>query len=221
MTPQKKKKSDSGTEKMMAESAENNKNNGIKISIKNGTDQELSEDAIHPDERTDLDHADDIQSLKEKLKITEEEAKNNYDRYLRLAAEFDNFKKRASREKDEFRKYANESIIQELLPVADNLERAIQAIKDDDSVNDLVLEGISMTLKEILKVFEKFKVTPIEALGEPFDPAFHQAVLQEETDIHPENTVLNELQKGYTIHDRLLRPSMVVVSKSATKENDK
>lgn len=221
MAPQRKKKSDSGTEKMMAESGENKKNNDIKVKIKNGTNQELSEDAIHPDERRDSDHTDDIQALKEKLKATEEEAKDNYDRYLRLAAEFDNFKKRASREIDEFRKYANESIIQELLPVADNLERAIQAIKDDDSVNDLVLEGVTMTLKEILKVFEKFKVTPIEALGEPFDPAFHQAVMQEETDVHPENTVLNELQKGYTIHDRLLRPSMVVVSRSTTKENDK
>jgi molecular chaperone GrpE len=157
---------------------------------------------------------------REQLKVSEEEAKKNYDRYLRLAAEFDNFKKRSAREMDEFRKFANESLIQDLLPIVDNLERAIQSIKDEKGVNHQILDGIHMTIEGILKVFEKFKVKPIEAIGERFDPSFHQAVMQEETDLQPENTVLNELQKGYMIHDRLLRPSMVVVSKTS-KENDK
>jgi len=163
---------------------------------------------------------DDIEIIKEKLRAADEETKKNYDRYLRLAAEFDNFKKRSVREMDEFRKFANESLIQDLLPIIDNLERAIHSIKEDKGVNHQLLEGIHMTIEGILKVFEKFKVKPIEALGEPFDPSFHQAVMQEETDLQPENTVLNELQKGYMIHDRLLRPSMVVVSKTS-KENNK
>jgi len=83
-----------------------------------------------------------------------------------------------------------------------------------------LVEGLEMTHREILKVFEKFHVTPISAMGQTFDPTYHEAVMQEETDDFPANTVVRELQKGYLIHDRLLRPSMVVVGKSATKKDD-
>jgi len=199
----------------------NQKDNNLREKENNSNNKDVSGQTDDLEKPVDLDKTDDMQAIREKLKTAEEEAKGYYDRYLRLAAEFDNFKKRSAREKDEFKKFANESLIQELLPVADNLERAIQSIKDDETINDLVFEGIQMTLEEILKVFDRFKVKPIEALGEPFDPSFHQAVMQEETDLQPRNTVLNELQKGYMIHDRLLRPSMVVVSKTTTKENDK
>ena len=199
----------------------NQKDNNLREKENNSNNKDVSGQTDDLEKPVDLDKTDDMQAIREKLKAAEEEAKGYYDRYLRLAAEFDNFKKRSAREKDEFKKFANESLIQELLPVADNLERAIQSIKDDETINDLVFEGIQMTLEEILKVFDRFKVKPIEALGEPFDPSFHQAVMQEETDLQPRNTVLNELQKGYMIHDRLLRPSMVVVSKTTTKENDK
>jgi molecular chaperone GrpE len=213
MTPQEKKIPDPKTQTTKSDPSEEKKeDSGIKANDENLEDQN--------NVQQDVADTDDPQTLKEKIITAETEAKENYDRYLRLAAEFENYKKRTSREKDEFRKYANESMIQELLSVADNLERAITSIKDDENASDLVLEGVDMTLKEILKVFEKFKVIPIKALGEPFDPAFHQAVMQEETDLQPENTVLSELQKGYMIHDRLLRPSMVVVSKSTANEND-
>ena len=110
-------------------------------------------------------------------------------------------------------KFANENFVKAMLPVVDNLDRAIESSSNDKHVNTSVVEGVSMTLKEILKVFEEFSVKPFESLGKTFDPSLHQAVMQEEGETYPDNTVLKELQKGYMIHDRLLRPAMVVVSK--------
>ena len=154
-----------------------------------------------------------IKELKSKLEEKEQEAKENYDRFLRNAAEFENYKKRTARQMDEFRKYANESLIMEMLTVVDNLERAIQSSCDDENSNASVVEGVQMTLNEILKILDKFGVKPIAALEQTFDPAFHQAVMQAEADDFPAQTVTKELQKGYLLHDRLLRPAMVVVSK--------
>ena len=157
--------------------------------------------------------------LEKKLEEAEEEAALAKDRYLRAQAELENFKKRTRREVDDFRKYANETLIKELLSVVDNLERAVDSSKEA-SEHDQLLEGVDLTLKEILKIFEKFSVKPIEALEKEFDPAVHQAVLQEASEDHAENTVIREFQKGYTIHDRLLRPAMVVVSKTAESQGD-
>jgi molecular chaperone GrpE len=158
---------------------------------------------------------EEVQVLQEKLTALEAESKAKYDQLLRLAAEFENYKKRAVRESEDFRKYANESLLRELLTVVDNLERAVVSVNDNSSSNVCVLEGVRMTLQEILKIFDKFGVKPIESLGKSFDPTFHQAILQEETLAQPENTVLKEMQRGYMIHDRLLRPAMVVVAKAA------
>jgi molecular chaperone GrpE len=154
-----------------------------------------------------------IKDLEEKLAAMEREAKENYDRFLRVSAEFENYKKRSNREMGDFRKYANESIIKELLPVIDNLERALNLSAGDNGSKADILEGVKLTLKEILKVLEKFNVRPIESVDQVFDPNFHQAVMQKESGDHPEQTVIEELQKGYMIHDRLLRAAMVVVSK--------
>jgi molecular chaperone GrpE len=145
------------------------------------------------------------------------EASDNYDRLLRVSAEFENYKKRTSREMSEFRKYANEALIKDLLGVVDNLERAINSAAESEDVSDSLVTGIEMTLKDILKILEKYNVTSIECIGEPFDPEFHQAVMQESVTDQPANIILKELQKGYMIHDRLLRPSMVVVSKVEEK----
>jgi molecular chaperone GrpE len=160
-----------------------------------------------------------IEDLTEQLKAKELEARENYDRLLRVSAEFENYKKRASRDMEEFRKYSNQSLIKEMLSVVDNLELAINSTNGHDAFDKGLLDGLEITHKEILKVFEKFNVKPINAKGQPFDPTFHEAVMQEETDEHPDNTVINELQKGYLIHDRLLRPSMVVVAKSKAKKD--
>jgi len=151
-----------------------------------------------------------------KLEAAGKEAGENYDRFLRISAEFENYKKRKDRETTDFRKYANETLVKALLPVVDNLQRATETPVDDDA-GSVILEGVDMTLKEIFRVLENFAVKAVEAVGNQFDPAYHQAVMQEETQEHPDNTVIRELQKGYTIHDRLLRPSMVVVAKAVSE----
>ncbi len=154
----------------------------------------------------------DIETLQAQLRAEQ-------DRCLRLSAEFDNYKKRSSRELADFRRFANESVFKKLLTVVDNLERALDSgEKHSDAAS--ILEGIQLTHKELIKLFDTFHVKSLKSEGTAFDPAFHQAVTQQETDEHPDNTVINELQKGYLIHDRLLRPSMVVVSKSVAKQDN-
>jgi molecular chaperone GrpE len=177
-------------------------------------------------ENGDADHADTENSLKEmeaRFEAKEEEAKETYDRLLRVSADFENYKKRSSREMEEFRKYANQSLLKEMLSVVDNLELAINSSNDGKNTDKTLIEGLNLTLNEILRVFEKFNVTPIEAQGKTFDPAYHEAVMREETDDYPENSVISEFQKGYLIHDRLLRPAMVVVAvpKTTTRKDKK
>jgi molecular chaperone GrpE len=154
-----------------------------------------------------------LKELKAKLEAKEQESNEAYDRFLRVSAEFENFKKRSFREMSDFKKFANESLLKEMLPIVDNLELALSSLNEKGNPESGLREGVELTLKEILKTLEKFGVKPIEALEKVFDPNFHQAVMQEESEDYPEQTVLKELQKGYLIHDRLLRPAMVVVSK--------
>jgi len=191
---------------------------------KKETDAEVAamamEDPQNKSEKTDQVKVDDpMKDLEAQLEAKEQEAKENYDRLLRVSAEFENYKKRTSRELEEFRKYANQSLIKELLSVVDNLELAMNSTNGHKTIDQGLLQGLDMTHTEILKVFEKFNVKPIEAKGQIFDPTFHEAVMQEETDEFDENTVINELQKGYLIHDRLLRPSMVVVARASQKKD--
>ncbi|MGA9536605.1 MAG: nucleotide exchange factor GrpE [Desulfobacterales bacterium] len=164
--------------------------------------------------------SEEIRDLNSKLEVKTAEAEENYDRLLRVSAEFENYKKRTAREMADFKKFANQSLLRELLPIIDNLELAIKAAAEaPDGKDACLLDGVELTRKEILKVFENFHVEPIDALGKPFDPNFHEAVMREESDEHPENTVVNELQKGYLMHDRLLRPSMVVVAMPKNKNS--
>ena len=166
-----------------------------------------------PEEADPIEVDDPMKDLEARLEAKDQEAKETYDRLLRVSAEFENYKKRTSRELEEFRKFANQALIKEMLSVVDNLELAMNSTNGHKTIDQGLLQGLDMTHKEILKVFEKFNVKPIEAKGQAFDPTFHEAVMQEETDEFDENTVINELQKGYLIHDRLLRPAMVVVAR--------
>jgi molecular chaperone GrpE len=163
----------------------------------------------------EMDLQEEVKALRAKLTQAEDEAKGSYEKMLRVAAEFDNYKKRSVRELEEFRKYANEALIRELLTVVDNLERAIASVDEAQEHDACVLAGVKMTHQELLKILERYGVNPIHSVDQPFDPTFHQAVFQEETDQKPEHTVLKEMQRGYTLHDRLLRPAMVIVSKAA------
>ncbi|HAO19413.1 MAG: nucleotide exchange factor GrpE [Desulfobacteraceae bacterium IS3] len=153
-------------------------------------------------------------TAEDQIKAAHEKTKEYYERMLRISAEFENYKKRSAREMDSFRKFANESILKDLLPVVDNLERAISSSAAAQGADQCITEGVDLTLKEILRVLARYGVNPVEAQGKPFDPGIHEAVMQQESEEVPENTVLTEFQRGYTLHERILRPAMVVVSKA-------
>ncbi|MFZ5569315.1 MAG: nucleotide exchange factor GrpE [Thermodesulfobacteriota bacterium] len=186
-------------------------------------DDDVADAAGKAESRPDHDatEKEQVELLKEELASAKKEAETHYDRMLRLSADFENYKKRITREMSDLRNYANESIIKEFLPVLDNLERALQSVGNGGGNGNQVREGVEMTLKEILKIMQKNGVSPVEALAEPFNPAFHQAVMREETDQFPENTVTRMLQKGYKLHERLIRPAMVVVSAAITAAPEK
>jgi len=155
-------------------------------------------------------------SIEEQLAAKEKEARENWDRFLRERADLENFRKRANREKEELLNYGFKSLIEEILPVLDNLERALSHATEDGL--PALVEGIRMTHGMLLTSLRKFNVTPIESVEAPFDPAFHQAMAQVPTGNYPPNTVVEEYQKGYMLKDRLLRPAMVSVS-TEVKQN--
>lgn len=141
------------------------------------------------------------------------EAQDYYERLLRCAADLENLKKRQEKEKAELLQFANENLIKELLPVVDNLELALEHGRQLDAPQPL-LEGLELVYQGFLKALTRFGVTPIVCVGQPFDPAFHNAVMQEESTEVDDCTILKELQKGYLLQSRLLRPAMVVVAKN-------
>ncbi|GFO53021.1 protein GrpE [Geomonas sp. Red276] len=154
--------------------------------------------------------ADRIKELEESVAAKTLEATNNWDKYLRERADLENYRKRVQKEKEEILKYGNENFILEILPALDNLERAVSHAEDDSSA---VIQGVKITLAMFVSTLKKFGVTPIETpAGAPFDPAFHQAMSQVETADQAPNTVVTELQKGYLLNERLLRPAMVTVA---------
>jgi len=133
------------------------------------------------------------------------------DRLLRTAAEFDNYRKRMDRERRDLAEYTAGEVLTELLPIIDNLERALQAAAADDPLR----KGVELIHRQMLDILRKRGVKPIEALGADFDPNFHQAVIHEPSAEHREGEVMEELQRGYVVGDRLLRPAMVKVAKPA------
>lgn len=150
------------------------------------------------------------------LQLAEQKAKENYDKFLRVYAEFENYKKRMDKEKSEFIKYANEGMIKDLLVVLDNLERAAEQARNDEQAEGIVL-GVEMVLKLFKDILEKHGLREMKAMGEHFDPRLHDAVIHEVVDDHEENMVIEEFQKGYVLKERLIRPAMVKVSKRSNK----
>lgn len=135
------------------------------------------------------------------------------DRALRQAAELDNYKKRTEREKAEFFKRANQGLVKDLLPVLDNLERALTSARETPQSDQTLMQGVEMVHADLLKTLGRYGLEPIESMGQTFDPELHEAMMQQEDPEQEENTVLAEAQKGYTFEGRLLRPAMVVVSR--------
>jgi molecular chaperone GrpE len=144
-----------------------------------------------------------------------EELADTQDRLLRLQAEFENFRKRALRERQEAAQYGSQNLFKDLVSVVDNLERAIAHARESGG-GDLAsfLQGVELVQRELLSIFEKNHVTEIEALGKPFDPSLHEAMAQVESGAVPPNTVIDVLQKGFQLRDRLVRPSRVIVAKA-------
>jgi molecular chaperone GrpE len=161
-----------------------------------------------------------IDELRQKLEEKEKEASELKERLLYQQADFENFKKLKAKEKQEALKFGNETLVKELLPVIDNLERAIQhGCKSEDS--KAIVEGVELTLNSFLKVLEKFGVTRVEALEKEFDPNVHEAIAQEIREDKAPGIVVRELQKGYIMDGRLLRPSMVTVAKAPEDDSRK
>ncbi|MGD2126029.1 MAG: nucleotide exchange factor GrpE [Desulfobacteraceae bacterium] len=160
--------------------------------------------------------------LIQEIKILDEDSKKQHDLYLRSQAEIENIKKRNAKEKQDWVKYANETLIKEILPVLDNMEKAISHSQNENSL-DALREGVELTLKGLKDTLKKLGLEEVKAKGEPFDPCFHEAV-SEVADEHMEpGMILHELQKGYVLNHRLIRPSMVVLSKgkdTKATEND-
>lgn len=139
------------------------------------------------------------------------EAEEHYQRLLRLQADYDNFRRRTRQEKEDFAKYASMQVMERLLPVLDNFERAIAAGRNTDDL-DSFLKGVDMIFRQLTDVLGQEGLTPIKAVGEPFNPKFHQAVMQVESDEHEDGIIVEELQKGYMLKERVIRPSMVKVN---------
>jgi molecular chaperone GrpE len=150
-------------------------------------------------------------AVETELETAQKLAEENYQRFLRVQADFDNFRRRSRQEKEEFAKYASSKLIEQLLPVVDNFERALATMKETTDTESL-LKGIDMIFRLLSQVLEQEGLTPIEAVGQPFNPELHQAIMTVESAEHDEGTVLEEIQKGYNLKDKILRPSMVKVS---------
>lgn len=140
-----------------------------------------------------------------------EQVKEHQERYLRVQADFDNFRRRSRMEKEDFAKYASMKLVESLLPVIDNFDRALQSTKDTKDF-DALAKGIEMVYRQLDQVLAQEGLAPIQAVGEPFNPEFHQAIMQVESEDHEEGIIVEEVQKGYMLKDKVIRPSMVKVS---------
>ena len=182
------------------------------------TTPETPEIEIEQNETT-TDETDEVVFSAEEVEQLKAEYEARHDRMLRTVAEYENTKKRAEREKEEFRKYALEEIVKDLIPVIDSIERAIESTNESEDFKSLS-EGVQLIHKQFLDSLERRGVTPIEAVGEPFDPTQHDAIMYIESDDVAENGVIEDFQHGYMLNDRVIRPSIVSVSKGKAEKQE-
>ena len=181
--------------------------------------EEKSEDRNTEEIPDAVEEEETEQSPDQEMMRMQQEVEEANDTMLRLAAELDNYKKRVAKERESLIKYSAQAMVQGLLPVLDNLERAIESA-DKSKDFDSFLEGVKMIYKSMYDALERNGVVRVDALGEAFDPNIHEAVMQVNSEEHKENVVVQELQKGYMLHDRVIRPTMVVVSRGAKEEEE-
>jgi molecular chaperone GrpE len=188
-----------------------------------------SEESLHQDKRDGEVVSEPVdksldkmtkEELVEKIRELQKESQRNYDLYLRSQAEMENMKKRNRKDKEDWLKFAGETLIKEMLPVLDNLEKALSHSNNENTVHALK-EGIHLTLKGLKDSLSKSGLEEVKALGEPFDPCFHEAVSEMDDPKAKPGIVITELQKGYVLNSRLIRPAMVVVNrKKAAQQAD-
>jgi len=194
---------------------ETKKDNDQESSVENKDADTIPEETeISAEEVKKMQELDEetIIRMQQELEEAKSQSEAATDMMLRLAAELDNYKKRTVKERESLVKYAAENIIRELLPVLDNFERAIESANESRDF-DSFHEGVKMIFSQMYSVLEKEGVRKIEAIGKAFDPTYHEAIMQMTSNEYPENTIIEEHQKGYILHDRVIRPSMVVVSR--------
>jgi len=199
------------------------KNKGNELDPERGPevnpDQDVSEGALQEmAQAAEVEAAADslvreIEKLSIELEQKKQEAEEANDKYRRTYADFENYRKRMQRDQAEFRKYANEQMALELLTVLDHLSLALKHANEGGSSGDALQQGVEMVYKQFRDVLEKFGITPFKAVGEPFDPATHEAMMQVETSDVPENRVVQVFQDGYLYHEKILRHAKVGVSK--------
>lgn len=174
----------------------------------NGDNETVNEDT--PDVFVDTGEFEVAEDPENNL---ENQLKETNERLLRVAADFENYRKRIEREKGDYLKYANERLLRDLLTVADNLNRAMESARSAGD-SQAITDGVGLVLSDLIKVLAKYGVKPMLVKGRPFDPLFHEALQTAETDEVEPGTILEEVQRGYTMNDRVLRAALVVVSAS-------
>lgn len=180
--------------------------------------EETKDPQVQAAEETEqLEASDEIEVLRQQLQTAEHKAEENWDKLLRTQAELENLHRRMERELQNAQKYAIEKFAKELLAVMDSLELGLQAAVESDDV-EKIREGMELTLKQLLTVFDRFNIQPLDPVGEPFNPEFHQAMATEEVKGVEPDTVVKVFQKGYLLNDRLIRPALVVVAKPSAQE---
>ncbi len=179
--------------------------------VTEATDVKVDDQNVVEDEVTNEEETEATDNTAQELARVTQEKDEIYQRLLRTQAEFDNFKKRTQKEKEADRKYKAQDFVTELLPAIDNFERAMNVEVTD--ANKGLLDGLSMVYRQLKDALVSQGVGEIETVGKPFDPNLHQAVMQVEDDEMESNTVVEELQKGYVLKDRVIRPAMVKVNK--------
>jgi molecular chaperone GrpE len=184
---------------------------------KEHTDKHAQPGEPRADKVVTQDTAQENVDLNKKLEEKEKEAAVNYDRYLRAVAELDNYRKRAAREKTDIIKYGKEDIIRDILPFVDSLDRALE---HDTGDVQAFKDGVALIQEQLLSCLKKHGVERIETAGLNFNPNFHEALMQMESDQHEDNKIVSEMERGYLLNGRLLRPSKVCVCKKTNKEND-
>lgn len=183
-------------------------------------EEKLEEDSVAEEEAVKKEEAKELsplEQLEEQIRLKDEEILKQKDTFLREKAELENFKKRLTKEKEDFVQFANERLLKELLQIEDNLERAMAA---PNATLESLKEGVEMIQKQFKDFLKNQKVEAIEALGKPFDPNLHEVLNQQESEEHEENTVIEEYSKGFTLNGRILRSAKVVISKKPTEKNE-